>query len=184
MLLQNWQSEFHYTIVGLIQVLCNIDKLCIFLSWLQKKKKKNFVRSFLIGLSVGEVIGRSTSSPRYNKITTCCILDKYIQICKVKAPQNIIPPMYTQKIGKLLFLLFIQRVEGYRKEGGSRRSLGRNSLLCSVKRSHKRAVNMPKCVFGLAFAALRFSFYVFSFFFFFFFMRFPPHKRLLFMYGT
>ena len=95
---------------------------------------------------MGEVIGTSTSSPWYNKITTCCILDKYIQICKVKAPQNIIPPMYTQKIGKFLFLflLFIQRVEGYRKEGGSGRSLGRNSLLCSVKRSHKRAVNMPK----------------------------------------
>ena len=42
-----------------------------------------------------------------------------------------------------------------------------------------------RCVFGLAFAALRFSFYVFSFFFFFFFSRFfPPHKRLLFMYCT
>ena len=54
------------------------------------------------------------------------------------------------------------------------------------------AVNLSKlgliyediqCVFGLAFAALRFSFYVFSFFFFFF-TRFPPHKRLLFMYCT
>ena len=39
-----------------------------------------------------------------------------------------------------------------------------------------------KCVFELAFAALRFSFYVFSFFF--FITCFPPHKRLLFMYCT
>ena len=92
--------------------------------------KINFVRSFLIGLLVGEVIGTSTSSPWYNKITTCCILDKYIQICKVKAPQNIIPPMYTQKIGKFLFLflLFIQRVEGYRKQGGS--VLGHMWFIC------------------------------------------------------
>ena len=108
--------------------------------------KINFVRSILIVLSMGEVIGTSTSSPRYNKRTTCCMLDKYIQICKVKAPQKIKPPMYTQKIGKFLFLflLFIQRVEGCRKQSGSGWSLGRNSLLCSVKRSHKRAVNMPK----------------------------------------
>ena len=41
-----------------------------------------------------------------------------------------------------------------------------------------------KCVFELAFTALRFSFYVFSFFFFFFITCFPPHKRLLFMYCT
>ena len=44
-------------------------------------------------------------------------------------------------------------------------------------------------MFGLAFAAMRFSFYVFSFFLsfflsFFFSTRFPPHKWLLFMYGT
>ena len=38
-----------------------------------------------------------------------------------------------------------------------------------------------KCVFELAFTALRFSFYVFSFFFFFFITCFPPHKRLLYM---
>ena len=39
LLLQNWQSECHYTIVGLILVFCNIDKLCIFFSWYKKKNK-------------------------------------------------------------------------------------------------------------------------------------------------
>ena len=41
MLLQNWQPECLYIILGLILVFCNIDKLCIcFLCWLEKEKEK------------------------------------------------------------------------------------------------------------------------------------------------